>query len=347
MSRVPAVRILVVGSGGIGGVLAARLLGAGHDVTVLTRNPSTFAALTAAGIALGGSAPRPVHAVLGEVPGGAVFDYALLTTQPPEVEDAAQQVAPFLGTEGRVVVFQNGLCEERVAQTLGSERVVGAVVAWGASTLRPGVYQQTAPGGFTLGTLPGTLRGEVDASVVRLGEVLQAVGPVVFTNNLTGVRWSKLAINCAISTLGTIGGQRLGALLRRALVRRLGLEILTEALQVARAEGVIVEPVAGTAELTRLALPTAPGPLELCARHAALLAVGLKYRNMRSSMLSAIERGRPPAVGFLNGEVTARGARHGVPTPVNQAALDAVWAIARGETRSSVQALEDLYRRTR
>ena len=56
---------------------------------------------------------------------------------------------------------------------------------------------------------------------------------------------------------------------------------------------------------------------------------------MRSSMLSAIERGRPPAVDFLNGEVVERGKKHGVPTPVNAAARDLVHLLARREIEPS------------
>src|SRR5262244_2097683 len=37
----------------------------------------------------------------------------------------------------------------------------------------------------------------------------------------------------------------------------------------------------------------------------------------RSSMLQAIDRGRPTEVDAINGEVASRGARHGIPAPVN------------------------------
>jgi 2-dehydropantoate 2-reductase len=73
-----------------------------------------------------------------------------------------------------------------------------------------------------------------------------------------------------------------------------------------------------------------------------LLLVGAKYRRLRSSMLSAIERGREPAVDFLNGEIVTRGARHGLPTPVNSACQDRVHAIARGELRSSIDTVRQL-----
>jgi 2-dehydropantoate 2-reductase len=65
---------------------------------------------------------------------------------------------------------------------------------------------------------------------------------------------------------------------------------------------------------------------------------------MRSSMLSAIERGRVPAVDFLNGEVVTRGTLRGVLTPVNAAALAKVHALARGEGRPGHDQIASLAR---
>ena len=64
-------------------------------------------------------------------------------------------------------------------------------------------------------------------------------------------------------------------------------------------------------------------------------------------MLSALERGRPPAVDFLNGEVVTRAQKHGIAAPVNEAVQRTVHAIARGEARSSMELLRRLYDETR
>jgi 2-dehydropantoate 2-reductase len=275
------------------------------------------------------------------------FDTVLLATQPPQVEAAAESAAGVLAPDGRVVCFQNGLCEERVAKIVGAERVVGAVVTWGASMLEPGLYERTSSGGFSVGRLDGTR----DARLDELARLLEAIGPVSITDNLRGARWSKLAINCAISTLGTIGGDRLGVLMRQRYVRRLALEVMTEVVAVARAEQVRLEKVSGTFDLDWLALTdterTAAASPGLMAKHTLLLAVGARYRRLRSSMLAAIERGREPAVEFLNGEVTARAERHGIEVPVNRAARDRVWKIARRQEQASHSTLRALYEETR
>jgi 2-dehydropantoate 2-reductase len=222
--------------------------------------------------------------------------------------------------------------------------VIGAVVAWGASMPEPGVYERTSAGGFVIGRMDGA----DDPRLGTLATVLEPIGPVTVTRNLAGARWSKLAINCAISTLGTLGGARLGALMTHRFVRRLALEIMTEAVAVARAEQVRLEKVSGTIDLDWIALTPqerrARASAGLMAKHSMLLAVGARYRRMRSSMLAAVERGRAPAVDFLNGEVVTRGELHGVPTPINAEAQRLVHAIARKELAPGMDAIDRLAR---
>ncbi|HEX4476993.1 MAG TPA: 2-dehydropantoate 2-reductase [Polyangiaceae bacterium] len=347
-------RVLVVGAGPIGAVLASAMLATGHRVVTLTTNTAIARALREHGFRLSGNTVH-THVAAGDVVAelatdGDPFDVVFLATQPTQVEDAARTVLPALALHATVVCLQNGLCEDRVARIVGRPRVVGAVVAWGASMTEPGRYDRTSQGGFTVGPLDGSASAH---GADRVAELLAAVGPVARTTNLIGARFSKLAINCAISTLGTIGGNRVGALLKYAFVRRLALEIMSEAAFAARAEGVRLEKVAGTIDLDWLALSRddadrgGRGRAGLVARHAVLVAAGFRYRRLRSSMLAAIERGRPPAVDFLNGEIVERGVRHGIATPINRAARDVVWQIARGERQPSLATLRDLFDTTR
>src|SRR5690606_31632188 len=141
--------VLVVGGGAIGGVTAAHLRASGLDVTSLVTNEATRRALSEHGYRLRGHTTLKTVAnpsLIGdarEATAGS-FDYALLAVQPPAVEAAAAEVAHLLKPEGRVVCFQNGLCEERVAQIVGPERVLGGIVAWGASMPEPGVFDRTS-----------------------------------------------------------------------------------------------------------------------------------------------------------------------------------------------------------
>ena len=126
-------RFLVVGCGGIGGIVAAHLFEQRLDVTALTTNALIADAIEAHGFRVRGD-QAPSGAVRGRAvrklaAGTPPFDYILLCTQPPQVEEAARQALPFLKPEGAMVCLQNGLCEERVAAVAGPERVLGAIVA--------------------------------------------------------------------------------------------------------------------------------------------------------------------------------------------------------------------------
>ena len=59
-------------------------------------------------------------------------------------------------------------------------------------------------------------------------------------------------------------------------------------------------------------------------------------------MLSAIEKGRTPAVDYLNGEVAALGEKHGIDTPINAQVTQLIHAIASGRTTPTPQHLHDL-----
>src|SRR5689334_9964915 len=338
----PQPRILVMGAGGIGGIVAATLTEVGAAVTAVSTNPAIRAAVDQSGFrVVDEGEERVVRGWVSPAPEGK-YDLAILATQPPNVEDATRTALPHLGDTAPVVVLQNGLCEERIAKIVGPDRVIGAIVAWGASMPEPGRYERTAAGGFTL----GRLSGQIDEDLRRVAELLEAIGPVALTDNLRGARWSKLALNCAVSALGTIAGERLGPLVRVRRYRRLALEAMTECVAVAKADGVKLEKVAGTLDLEWIALSEADrvssGSVILTAKHALLVAVGLRYRRMRSSMLAAIERGRTPAIDFLNGEVVTRGKARGVASPVNARIVETVWAIAKGRLTSSRETLDQV-----
>jgi 2-dehydropantoate 2-reductase len=344
-----AMRVLIMGCGGLGGWIAAQLTRDGHDVLGVTHDPAIAEAIEGRGYLMrhGDSSERVAGRAVAALGDESGFDVAVLATQPTTVIEAARRALPALRPGAPLVCLQNGVCEPRIAEVAGDDRVVGAVVGWGASMPRPGVYDRTSEGGFVVGRLDGSR----DDRLEDIGRLLGTVGRVDFTTNLLGARWSKLAMNCAISALGTAGGDRLGQLLRHAFVRRLGLEVMTEAVHVARRLDIRLEKIAGLLEVDQVVLSAdealATASPSVAIKHAILLAVGVKFRRLRSSMLAAIERGREPAIDYVNGEVVRHGAATGILTPLNHRLQQTVHAIAAGELRPSVDLLRRVYDESR
>jgi 2-dehydropantoate 2-reductase len=137
-------------------------------------------------------------------------------------------------------------------------------------------------------------------------------------------------------------------MLQRRAVRRLALSIISEVVDVAEARGIAPEPVGGTLDIHRLYLApdrrASTFGLDLIARHAIMLAVGLKFRRLKSSMLQSLERGRRTEIDFMNGYVVERGRERGVSTPVNAALTALVHEIEAGTRPSSPHNLQGLLR---
>jgi 2-dehydropantoate 2-reductase len=343
-------RIGIIGCGGIGGVLAATLTRAGADVTPIVGNPKIAQALATHGYRvreLDGTewaVPCTRAPLLHASEADAPFDLVFVATQSTTMEAALTDARDKIGAGAAVVTCQNGLPEERAAAIVG-ERVIGCVVGWGASMVEPGLYKRTSKGVLTFGKpTPGAPDPQ------PIAELCEAASPTVVVDDLAGVRWSKLAINCVTTTLGAIGGVPLGKLLSHRPIRRIALEVFAEVAAVAQAAGVKVQPVGGTLEIDKIAISDAEralhfGSPSLAYKHSVLLAVGFKYRRLRSSMLYALERGRPPEIDFLNGEIVRRGAALGVATPVSAALVDGVRAIEARQASSSLAALRAIHDR--
>jgi 2-dehydropantoate 2-reductase len=192
----------------------------------------------------------------------------------------------------------------------------------------------------------GELDGAITPRVQELKRILDAAARTNVSSNIYGVLWSKLAINCVVTTLGAVTGQLLGEMLRRGAVRHLALVITSEVVDVAQAYGITLEPVGGTLDVHRLYLPPERRArsfgLDLLPKHIILLVVGLKFRRLKSSMLQSLERGRQPEIDFMNGYVVERGREKDVPTPVNAALAAMVREIESGDREIQPENLDEL-----
>jgi len=303
------VRIGLIGLGAIGGVTAQRLLAAGCDVTL------------AAGRHLAVMRQKFPEARIGETLAGSPdspYDLILLCVRTSDTERALAPAAPLLAPDGAVVCLQNGLPEERAARIVGMGRVLGAVIGWSATMTAPGEYLITGNGGFTLGGASPRLE--------HARFVLSQAFPVHVTKNLAGARWSKLAISCAMSTLGAVSGLSLGELAARRHVRELALRIIGEVVKAAHARHVVLEPVAGVSPDR---LVTIPRPFA----HAMIWLAARRRPKQRSGMIALLRAGRPAGVEDLNALVDG---------PLNRKLVDQVHEIERGERPISPRNLDEL-----
>ncbi len=319
--------ILIIGAGAIGGVTAGILARSDYPVTLVCKYPDLAEKIITEGLEITGykgnfHQTMPAVAEVKELTGK--FDYVLITTKAPEMPEAAKQVLPFLKEDSLVVSMQNGICEDELAVIVGKNRTIGCVVGWGATLHRHGKMEMTSSGEFVI----GTLEGKQNESLKELKDILNEVVPVRISENIYGNLYSKLIINSCITTLGAVSGMLLGDLLKQKKVRKLFIEIIKEAMQVAKVMHLKVEPYG---KLDFYKFVKDGGSVADIKRHAIIYVIGLKYRKLKSSSLQSLERGKRTEIDYFNGYISKKAKEYNVKVPVNSALTLMVKEIEEGK----------------
>lgn len=321
-------RTLIVGVGALGGLIAARLRATGSPVWLATRDAGSAARLQTSGLRVTGvgGALAVEAAEVAPVEAYAArdrFDLIVLATKAQDAIDVAPVLARLLGPGGTLLPIQNGGVSQILADQLGQDRVLGGISNLGATMATPGVYEQRNAGHL----LVGELAGRESERAARVRDWLGRAVEVRVTPNLRGAVWSKLLLNCSVTTIGAIAGRTMREYIAapdgRELFDRAYDEALSVALAIgARPERMLVDPVPPGWSGRRL-----PG-----AAHDAWIGQILgAYGDLKPSMLQDFERGRTTEIDFINGYVADLGRASGVPTPANAAIVETVHAITRGQ----------------
>jgi 2-dehydropantoate 2-reductase len=189
--------LLIVGTGALACLFAARMAAAGIQVTLLGTWPEGLAALRTHGVRLaeadGSTSAYPVRVIDDPIDcQGAPF--ALVLVKSWQTERAAAQLAACLAPDGLALTLQNGLGNrEKLAAALGRSRVALGVTTMGATLMGPGRVRPGGEGTLSLGTHPG---------LNPLAHLLERAGfTVEIVPEADDLLWSKLVINAAINPL--------------------------------------------------------------------------------------------------------------------------------------------------
>ena len=294
--------ILIVGTGALATLFAARLSAQGHDVTMLGTWEAGLDALTRDGARLVDSAGHALAfrvRVTRDPKRVTGARYAFVLVKAWQTERAAHQLAECLADDGLAVTLQNGLGNDDIlAKSLGRERVALGVTTTGATLLGPGLARAGGEGVVSLEAHP------------RIGVVESALRGARFNVEVVAdaksLVWGKLVVNAAINPLTALLRIPNGELLERPAARTV--------------MGALAQEAAAVAAALRVFLPFA-NPVE------AAEAVAKKTAANHSSMFQDIRRGAPTEIDAICGAVTRAGERHGVATPVNRVCWQLVQAL--------------------
>jgi 2-dehydropantoate 2-reductase len=331
-------KILVVGTGAIGGICAALIAKAGYQIEVICKYPELAQKITNEGLKISGiygdmQVKMPAFASISELK--EMKDIVLLATKATDMMDPSKELLPFLHEKSLVVSLQNGICEEILAEVLGKNRVIGCVVGWGATMHAPGELEMTSTGEFVIGNIDNSPKERLD----EIKELLSFVVPVEISDDIIASLYSKLIINSCITSLGAICGLYLGEMLSKKKLRNLFIEIMREAIAVADAMKMKVPSYANKINYYKF-LKNA-GFLGNLYRHLLIRFIGFKYRRLKSSMLQSLERGNKTEVDFLNGYIVRKGLDFSVQTPVNSKVLKMIKEVEQGKRKIGIKNFDE------
>lgn len=331
-------KFLVVGAGAIGGITAALLKKNGIDVELVCKYDDYASMVSSSGIEISGvcgefSVKIPAYGSIVQV--REKKDLVLLATKATDMMEVALSIDTILKKDGFLISLQNGICEDELASVVGINRIIGCVTGWGATMRSRGKLLMSSKGDFILGYTDRF----PDSYLSNIAGILSCVVPVKTTGNIIGHLYSKLIINSCITSLGAICGLYLGKMLLRIKIRRIFIEIVREAVEVAESMNIRIEVFGG--KLDFKIFLRGSGMFSDLRRHTTLLIIGYKYRKLKSSSLQSLERGRQTEIDFLNGYITSNAILTGVQVPVNNYIVKMIHQIEQKKREISVSNFDD------
>jgi 2-dehydropantoate 2-reductase len=317
-------RFVVYGAGAIGGLVGARLAGAGESVMLIARGDHG-AAIRAHGLAVDSAAGRQVFELpVASDPADASLgpdDVVLLGMKSQDTVAALDALRQVAGPATPVACLQNGVDNERAALRR-FERVYPVCVMCPAAHLEPGVVQAFSspiPGLLDVGCYPAG----VDDTSTRLVQAFEAAGfDSVERPDIMRWKYTKLLMNL---------GNAVEAVLRapgRSRIRAM-----------ARDEGIACLHAAGIDFASAEEDANRRGDL------LNLQPIGDSARSGGSSWQS-LERGSGSIESdYLNGEIALLGRLYAVPTPVNVLLQELANDLARRRVRPGALTADEFLQR--
>lgn len=297
-------KILVFGAGALGCVVGGFMKKAGHEVVLIGRTDVVEAirheGLNISGI--WGNHYIPDIPIFTEVSTEwkGQFDLILISVKSYDTEQAVQSILPIVSDNTLVCSYQNGLGNvEKIAEFVGMERTIPSRVIFGSRVLKPGFVQVTV---IAEPTALGRMDNGPDETTVReIAEWMNKAGiPTIYTENIEGLIWAKVAYNSALNPLSALLDVPYGKLMDTEETQMIMKQVIYELYAVANAKKV------------PMIIPT-PEEYVQHLFYKLIPPTAEHYASMREDL----KQGKRTEIDALNGAIVKIGKELQINCPVN------------------------------
>lgn len=299
-------KIVIIGPGAMGSLLAAYLSKSKEEVWLLDKNKERAEKLNQQGIIIEGvsgnwQAKVKVTAQAQEI---GVANLVVICVKSYDTKEAVLSAKPLLAEGTSVLTLQNGIGNiEIIGEAVGAERVIGGVTNEGATLLDIGVIRHAGRGE----TVIGRIDAKIPVEMRSIREIFNRVGlDTRISRDIKGLLWSKLIINVGINALTAITRLNNGRLVEFEGTRKIMREAATEATRIAKRKRIKLiydDPLAKVEAV--------------CEATSANV----------SSMLQDCLRKKRTEIDFINGVIVRQAQELGIPASTNAILVDLVKTI--------------------
>ena len=192
------------------------------------------------------------------------------------------------------VSLQNGLDnEELIAEEFGKKNTLRIVVNYAGNLIDNGKVRMSF---FNAPNYIGMIDSSAEKKARELADILtESDLETTFTQEIKKYEWEKIILNAALSPVCALTRRTMKQMMQFKDTRNLSEGILREGIKVAEANGFHFK----------------DGFLEFCMNYLD------KAGHHRTSMHVDIEKKSPTEIGFINDKIVKYGKAKGIPTPIN------------------------------
>ena len=290
-------KIVIMGSGGVGGFFGAKLALAGNDVTFVARGPH-LAAMLKNGLTVtstDGDMHLDTVQATDDPSNIGTVDAILFTPKLYGTVEAAKQIKPLVGPETIIVTLQNGVSSpDMISEVLGQDCVLGGSTYIVSHIEAPGVIAHMGPARIVFGEMNGTISNRAQAfnNVCEDAKI-----DVKLTAEIELEMWRKFVPLTVMSGLTAAIRGPMGTITDDPDLAAMAQDAISEVIAVGRAKGV---------------------PFPDDAVEQTYKNIGLAPRETMSSMSIDLLRGNKMELPWLSNKVVELGKELGVPTPTHR-----------------------------
>ena len=291
-------RILVFGTGGVGGYYGGWLAQAGHDVTFIARGEH-LRAIRARGLKVdcptGNFVIFPAKATDDVTEAGDV-ELVVLGVKAWQVPEAALAIKPVVRSNTTVLPLQNGVdAASQLVNELGTESVIGGLCRIFSFVVGPGHIRHA---GFTPSMIIGELDNRRTDRITKIEQVFEQSGlKITVAADIQVALWTKFLFIASFSGVGAMADAPAGVVRTDPKWRAQMISAMEEIYSLAHARGIELPPD---------------------SVDKVMASVDGLSEEVTSSMQRDIIAGRPSELESQNGAVVRMAHETGVEVPTHE-----------------------------